>query len=298
MTSVPFTVVCSMLGIDAKTLRQWLKQSQLTLQAHPTDARIKCLTMEQVQQLAILHHRSVREDVATTPVQTSAPLLSAEASSTAEQPMIPVLPVPGCQLPSSCLSSPDLLQSLLSLQATVANLQQQVAQLALELLQERTGRYEQRLCHLEASILPAEEPSPAVQTSEVVPVADMAHPTPHPERRSPLAGRALGSRGKLPLIAYTATGSYVVICPTNGELALLPDTAEWFEWLATLSSFRFLGKLGRLSASRSSGRPCWMVYRRIHGHCYSHGLGNTKLLTIARLEQMAATLQSHVPSLS
>src|SRR5262249_37189863 len=151
MTVVPFTVVCSMLGIDAKTLRQWLKQSQFTLQAHPTDARIKCLTMEQVHTLATLHHRSVKEEVAAAPEQAFVPLLSAKASSTGEQPMIPV---PGCQFPSTCPSGPDLLQSLLSLQATVANLQQQVTQLALELLQERTGRDAQRPCQMPVSLLP------------------------------------------------------------------------------------------------------------------------------------------------
>ena len=295
MTAVPFTVVCSMLGIDAKTLRQWLKQSHLALQSHPTDARIKCLTMEQVQQLATLHHRRLKEDGTATPEQISASLGAVSANSTAEHLMIPE---PACQLPSTSLCGPDLLQSLLSLQATVATLQQQVAGLALELLQERTGRYEQRLCHLEVLKKTAGELSPAVQSAPFAPGTDMAHPTPRPQRRSPLAGSVRGSRGKLPLIAYTAAGSYVVICPTNGELAVLPDTAEWFEWLATLSSFRFLGKLGRLSASRSSGRPNWTAYRRIHHQRYCYGLGNTKRLTLAHLEQMAATLQSHIPSLS
>lgn len=291
MSAIPFTVVCSMLDIDAKTLRQWLKQSHLALQSHPTDARIKCLTMEQVQQVATLHHRRLKEDGTATPEQISASLAAVSANSTAEHLMIPG---PACQLPSTSLCGPDLLQFLLSLQATVATLQQQVAGLALELLQERTGCYEQRLCHLEALKKTAAELSPAVQVSPLAPGTAMAHPTPRPQGRSPLRG----SRGKLPLIAYTATGSYVVICPTNGELAVLPDTAEWFEWLATLSSFRFLGKLGRLSASRSSGRPNWMAYRRIHHQRYCYGLGNTKRLTLAHLEQMAATLQSHVPSLS
>src|SRR5216110_1180853 len=74
MTSVPFTQCCNKLGVDAKTLRQWLKTSSLALHSHPTDARIKCLTSEQVQQLATLHHRSIKEDVATTSEQASAPL--------------------------------------------------------------------------------------------------------------------------------------------------------------------------------------------------------------------------------
>jgi len=80
--------------------------------------------------------------------------------------------------------------------------------------------------------------------------------------------------------------------------ALLPDSPEWFDWLATLSSFRFLGQQGRLSTYRNPGRTSWMAYRRIHGRRYDYGLGNTKLLTIAHLEQMAATLQSSVSSLS
>jgi hypothetical protein len=90
----------------------------------------------------------------------------------------------------------------------------------------------------------------------------------------------------------------VAICPSTGELALLPDSAEWFDWLETLSSFRFVGQQGRLSTYRSRSGTSWVAYRRIHGRRYNYGLGHTKLLTIAHLEQMAATLQSCVPSLS
>lgn len=57
MLTVPFTGVCSMLAVDAKTLRQWIKQANLELLPHPTDARIKCLTTEQVHLLADLHGR-------------------------------------------------------------------------------------------------------------------------------------------------------------------------------------------------------------------------------------------------
>jgi hypothetical protein len=52
MTTIPLTDCCMMLGIDPKTLRHWLTQAHLPLHTHPTDARIKCLTLEQVQQLA------------------------------------------------------------------------------------------------------------------------------------------------------------------------------------------------------------------------------------------------------
>ena len=129
-------------------------------------------------------------------------------------------------------------------------------------------------------------------------VPDLSPLQPSPACPAPRPGAGRGRRGVLPLIASTATGSYVVICPERGELPLIPDSPEWFDWLATLSSFRFVGQQGRLSTYRNSGRSCWMAYRRIHGRRYDFGLGNTKLLTIAHLEQMAATLQSSVPSLS
>ena len=185
-------------------------------------------------------------------------------------------------------------------------MQEQLTQLALELLreremrleylQERQQRTEQRLSTLEAVLTPAHASSPSLQALPLSTGAELSPLQAKPEPRSPLPASGRGRRGVLPLIAYTATGSYVVICPTPGELSLLPDSPEWFDWLSTLLSFRFLGKLGRLSASRTSGRPCWMAYRRIQDHCYNHGLGNTKRLTIAHLEQMAATFQSHVPS--
>src|SRR5260370_7935452 len=52
----------------------------------------------------------------------------------------------------------------------------------------------------------------------------------------------------IPLIEYGARGTYVVICPQEGELHLTPDSPEWFDWLATLSSFRFVGQQVRFPA--------------------------------------------------
>src|SRR5260370_16842734 len=57
MTLVPFTECCLQLGIDPKTLRLWLKTAQLSWCLHPTDARLKCLTHDQLQQVAALHDR-------------------------------------------------------------------------------------------------------------------------------------------------------------------------------------------------------------------------------------------------
>lgn len=102
----------------------------------------------------------------------------------------------------------------------------------------------------------------------------------------------------LPLIEYGAAGTYVVICPQDGELVLTPDSSAWFDWLATLASFRFVGKQGRFNAYRK-GRMSrrWSAYRTMHQHDYQHYLGTTDHLTIDCLEQMAAKLQSYMASL-
>jgi hypothetical protein len=62
-------------------------------------------------------------------------------------------------------------------------------------------------------------------------------PSPHPERRLlPVEVRA---RSRVTaLIEYGAQGQYVAVCPRLGVLSLAPDSPEWFDWLARLSSFR------------------------------------------------------------
>src|SRR6266567_3368378 len=227
MTIIPQNECCQMLGIHPKTLCHWLAHAQMPFTTHPTDARLRCLTQAQLQQLAleVLRERDLR----------------------------------------------------------------------LTWLGAHQPHNEARLSTREAPVLPVREPYPSLPAEPSPRETDLPPAQPSHVLRSSRSGSARGRSQVLPLIAWTATESYVIICPTRGELPLVPDSPEWFDWLATLSSFRFIGKLGRLSASRNRGRPCWMAYRRIHGHCYAYGLGNTKRLTIAHLEQMAATLQSHVP---
>lgn len=289
MTIIPQNECCQMLGIHPKTLRHWLAHAQMPFTTHPTDARLRCLTQAQVQQLAALHGRPLASPLTAPPAQE-------------QEAVPPAVPAP---LGSSGQAATDLSQSLARLQAQVATMQEQLTQLALEVLRERDLRLtwlgahqphnEARLSTREAPVLPVREPSPSPPAEPSPRETDLPPAQPSHVLRSSRSGSARGRSQVLPLIAWTATESYVIICPTRGELPLVPDSPEWFDWLATLSSFRFIGKLGRLSASRNRGRPCWMAYRRIHGHCYAYGLGNTKRLTIAHLEQMAATLQSHVP---
>ena len=56
-----------MLGIGPKTLRHWLRHANMQFSIHPTDARLKCLTWEQVQQLATLHARPLQMSPPASP---------------------------------------------------------------------------------------------------------------------------------------------------------------------------------------------------------------------------------------
>ena len=128
---------------------------------------------------------------------------------------------------------------------------------------------------------------------------------PIPTKASARSRPAASSRAKrpapsaqvLPLIEYGVGGSYVVLCPTRGLLALEPDTPAWFAELSTLSSFRFVGKLGRFTAHREVERlprAAWRAHRSIRSHTSNLRLGLTESLTIATLEQAAATLDAHL----
>jgi hypothetical protein len=266
----------ALLGIDAKTLRQWMQQAHLGFQPHPNDARLKCVTSEHLEQLAALHHRPLDVPAAAAQVHP------AEA-----------VPTGGGNKPSA-QSELDLLARLAHLESQLTVVQQHLAALTLEVLQERTQRYEQRLHTLETFILPPPKPEqtgcPRPEASERESQADKPL---NPSRVHPMKGRR---RAVLPLIEYGADGTYIVICPQQGELTLIPDSPEWFAWLETISSLRFLGQQGRWSAYRDKGRSsgCWFAYRRINGHQYVRSLGSPHQLTLARFEQMAATFQSYV----
>lgn len=268
MTTVPFTQVASLLAVDTKTLRQWIKQSNLSLHQSPTDARVKCLTSEQVHLLANLHGRVLP---------------------------LPAEPFAGSHMPGEVGSQTSpairdvnvLHEKLMQLEAEVASQQEQIAALSLQLLREREQRMEHRLLTLETlltstavSLLQPQTPSVPSQLDELKAIPDPR------EQRARL----------IPLIEYSSSGSYVLICPKEGELHLTPDTPEWFAWLASLSSFRFVGKDGRLSARRGSSPRChhsWYARRVIHQRDYCKYLGVNHHITIARLEHIAAIFEKH-----
>ena len=263
MTSLAFMECCQRLSVTPKTLRQWLAQAEMSPHPHPTDARITCLTSEQLHLLATLHGRML---------QPSGNLLASSGLGPDETADV------------------DLRARLAQLEAHVATLQAQLTDLTLQLLHERQQRTEERLLALETERACVDQPSvsfsvasPAVPRQPALPVL-VCHPT---EKRHQL----------IPLIEYGAKGRYVLISPEEGELAIMPDSPEWFAWLASLSSFRFVAQSGRFSARRGYNRGpnrCWYAQRGIHQKNYSKYIGISEHITTALLEQVAAHFQSYL----
>jgi hypothetical protein len=254
MTLISVTDGCRQLAIDRKTLHRWLAQAQLTLEPHPSDAREKGLTRDQLLLLARTHHRSLPP----LPEERPAPALTGQSEQ--------------WPLPPELL---ELLQPLRELPAQLAALQQQLAALTQVL------------------------PPPPVTPSQALVGAPTAAKV--PARARPAAASATKRPGPpahvLPLIESGRQGHYVLICPKHGLITLEPDSPAWFAWLATLSSFRFVGKQGRLTAHREVERlprAAWRAHRQIRNHTYNLHLGQTEDLTTAALEQAAAALQAHL----
>jgi hypothetical protein len=287
MIAIPQMECCTMLGIHPKTLRNWLRHAHLPFVAHPTDARLKCLTLEQVQQLAVLHARPLPSPAAASPP------LGQEATPLASTRSLPSSPQQNeaqvTDAPASCSEEAGIRTAVCGLEAKVMALQEQVAHLTLELLRERSERYERRLSSVEA-LLSQGAPLVPVKAEEVPLVA------PHrarPFQRSLQPGELRARSRVIPRVEMGAAGSYVLICPHEGELAFAPDSLAWFEWLCSLSSFRFVGHSGRFTAYRE-GQRSWRAYRTVHGQNYKQSLGTTDHLTVARLEQVAGMLQSRL----
>ena len=287
MTAIPQMECCTMLGVHPKTLRNWLRHAHLHFVAHPTDARLKCLTPEQVQQLAGLHARPLPSPATASPPlrQEATPLASTLALLSSPQPN----EAQDTDAAASCSEEAELRTAVCGLEAKVMVLQEQVAHLTLELLRERSERYERRLSSVEALLS---------QGAPLVPVKAEEVPVGAPHRASPfqrsLQPGELRARARvIPRVEMGAAGSYVLICPHEGELAFAPDSLAWFEWLCSLSSFRFVGHSGRFTAYRE-GQRSWRAYRTFHGQNYKQSLGTTDHLTVARLEEVAGMLQSHL----
>jgi hypothetical protein len=284
---------CTMLGIGPKTLRNWLRHATMQFSTHPIDARLKCLTEEQVQQLATLHARPLQ--MAPDPSLAFPQVVTPLAASPKNTAVAQESSAPPISSTSSLLEETELRKTVGVLSAKVLTLQEQMTQLALELLRERTERYEQPLSALEALLPPhatrSLEGKAPVPPLELPPHSPLASPR-------PLQPAELLARTRiLPRIEYQTQGLYVLICPLAGVLSFGVDSSEWFDWLASLVSFRFLGQSGRFSAYREGLTRSWRAYRTFHGRSRKRSLGTTDRLTIAHLEQVAASLQAEISSL-
>ena len=260
MTIIALTECCRRLCIDGKTLRRWLAQAQLPVQTHPSDARCKGLTGDHLLLLASAHHRHL----AALPQQWPAPTAPAETSPELSAELITAL------------------QTLSTLPAQIAALQQQLADLTALVQQPR------------ASVTTPHPQQRAARVAAPIPTRASARSRPAASSRAKRPGP---SAQVLPLIEYGVQGTYVVICPSHGLLALEPDSPAWFAWLATISSFRFVGQHGRFTAHREVERlprAAWRAHRSMRSHTYNLRLGSTASLTIATLEQAAATLHAHL----
>ena len=285
MTLFALMHCCEVLAIDPKTLQHWRKQAGMSLQLHPDDERRKCLTREQLQQLALLHGRVLRLE--ETPPITSGGSLSSADQQEPTPPEGTAAATPAATMSPLPQQSVDLVQKLSYLEAKVATLQELVAHLALELAQER------RL-HQKGS---PQASLPQQPDTEQLAWQGRATPEEPPHHGRRLHPAELRARARvLPLIEYSAQGTYVVICPQEGELPFIPDSAEWFDWLARLSAFRFVGQEGYFTAYRKGTQKkpsrTWSTQLYFHQHNYRFYLGVTDHLTIAVLEQAAAQLQS------
>ncbi|HEX6480496.1 MAG TPA: hypothetical protein VF043_16795 [Ktedonobacteraceae bacterium] len=288
MALLPVADGARLLGVHPKTLHHWLQQANVPFTTHPTDAHMKCVTEEQIQQVAALHSRPLHAPATTGPVKPKAQALLTLEQETGHQQTAQALPTFFSQ-------ETELIQRLLSLETRVVTLQEQLAQLALTLLQERERSLERRITVLGSLLQPLvgrQMPDPPTPEAEQEPPGTRRVPRPlHPAEQ-------LARSRRPPLIEYGASGLYVIISSQDGEVHLQPDSRAWFDWLATLSSFRFIGPVGRFTAHRGykQGQQTlyWSASRCVRRHTYKHYLGLTESLTLASLEHVAARLQSDV----
>ena len=276
MTMVSLTDCCRLLAIDPKTLHRWMSLSHLSAQPHPLDARLKCVTREQVQQLAVTHRRSLPE-----------------SSEQHFQPETSAPSTPSDVIRASVLSSvvsdvsvhiTALTQQLGSLQAHVATLHHQLA-----LLTEQWQKEQQWRTSVTKTFLDKSQESSLDKSQESSLDKEPALPSPSIDRRK--------HPHVLPLVEYGAQGKYVMVSPEQGMLSFEPDSPQWFAWLSTLPSFRFVGQQGRFTAFRgyqcSESTP-WWAHRQIRNHSHKRRLGTTAAVTIASLELAASSLQALV----
>jgi hypothetical protein len=281
MTLVPLTDCCLALGVDPKTLRLWLQAAHLSSCLHPEDARKKCLTLLQLQQVAELHSR---------------PLPAAVLQAVASPACVPAS-AQDSAAPSQEPNEAEVGQQLRLLQQQVSTLQAQVTELALLLVRANLAQVATSAAALSAA--PGVAGAPAGRKASDAAPARVTGETPRAVPAEPVRTRTR-SRA-LPLIQVRADGSVVAIAPNEGVLSLLPDSQAWFAWLSSLTAFTFEGQEGRFSATRKFRRgqrvQSWNVHSSLHGRSCTLYLGLTPTLTLARLQAMAVVVHTRLTAL-
>lgn len=209
MVTLPLADCARKLGIHPKTLRHWLSQAHLPLTAHPTDARIKCVTEDHLQQVARLHGRPLQPPASSTlPEGASARgWFQGQAPPSRENEVEPLHTA--CSLPTTFSQEGDLIQKLSCLETKVITMQEQLAQLALALLQERERSVERRLSALEtvtAELGGTPVFSASLPDAQVTGSGAEQACAPHSPRQLNPAEQRARSRTP-PLVEYAASGS-------------------------------------------------------------------------------------------
>src|SRR6266436_3661524 len=273
----------------------------------PLDARLKCVTQEQVHQVAVVHRRTL-SDVQGSHLQLDTPTLSPPTG-------IMSLSTVSCVGADDGRQTTDLSTQLADLQTQITTLQHQLALLTGQLQQEQDWRTSAAKMVQDKSLESSQDKSPkSSQDKSPKPSQDKSpkpsqakspkssqDKSPKPSQdKSPKSSPSMDRRKHphvLPLVEYGVQGTYVVISPEQGMLSFQPDSPEWFAWLETLPSFRFVGQHGRFTAFR--GYQCspstpWWAHRQIRNHSHKHRIGTTASMTIAGLELAATSLQALV----
>src|SRR2546421_4273871 len=96
-------------------------------------------------------------------------------------------------------------------------------------------------------------------------------------------------------VTPTVQGETLVYRQDGQEQVLPVDTAAWFAWLETASTFSFVSEEGSFTARREQaghkrGGWYWKAYRKQHGKLSSRYLGKSETLTLAHLQIVAQAL--------
>ncbi|MFL5659016.1 MAG: hypothetical protein ACJ8CB_33145, partial [Ktedonobacteraceae bacterium] len=96
-------------------------------------------------------------------------------------------------------------------------------------------------------------------------------------------------------VTPTVQGETLVYRQDGQEQVLPVDTAAWFAWLETASTFSFGSSEGSFTARREQaghkrGGWYWKAYRKQHGKLSSRYLGKSETITLAHLQMVAQAL--------